>query len=141
MYLKLLNGYITSFRFIWFINLLNTICPLASTKLRIAGPVIRIRWRWDREACCRLKSCLFQPKYKTKRRNQMRHDQKPHRNRKPFKRKTGGTKFMLGSGTKHPKFSFNMSSSDQSLRERMANLLSLIFGKRKREQSVMILNK
>lgn len=60
----------------------------------------------------------------------MRHDQKPHRNRKPFKRKTGGAKFMLGGGAKNPKFSFDMSSSNQSLREGMTNLLSLIFGKR-----------
>lgn len=71
----------------------------------------------------------------------MRHDQKPHRNRKPFKRKTGGAKFMLGGGTKHPKFSFDMSSSDQSLKEGVANLLNLIFGKKKREQGAMMLNK
>lgn len=63
----------------------------------------------------------------------MRHDQKPHRNRKPFKRKAGGAKFMLGGGTKHSKFSFDMSSSNQSLKDGMTNLISLILGKKKKE--------
>jgi hypothetical protein len=72
----------------------------------------------------------------------MRHDQKPHRNRRPYKRKSGGAKFMLGGGTKSPKFSFDMSSLDRSLREGMVNLISLILGKKKKERpGVMMLNK
>lgn len=72
----------------------------------------------------------------------MRKDQKPYRNRKPFKRKSGGPKFMLGGGgTNNSKFSFDAPLSDNSIKEGMANLLSLIFGKKRKEQGVMLFNK
>ena len=58
----------------------------------------------------------------------MRKDQKPYRNRKPFRRKTGGPKFMLG-GSKNTKVAFDVP--DKNMFAGMSNLISLILGKKR----------
>lgn len=69
--------------------------------------------------------------------NAMRHDQKPHRNRKPFKRKAGGGKFMLG-GSRGKDVSFDMPSSmDKGMFAGMSNLINLILGGKKQRSAII----
>ena len=49
-----------------------------------------------------------------------------YRNRKPFRRKTGGPKFMLG-GSKNTKVAFDMP--DKNMLAGISNLINLILGK------------
>jgi hypothetical protein len=69
----------------------------------------------------------------------MRKGLKPYRKRKPFKRKAGGAKFMLGGGQRKD-VSFDMPSMDKGVMARMSNLISLILGQKK-QQGVMTTNK
>jgi hypothetical protein len=69
----------------------------------------------------------------------MRKDQKPYRNRKPFKRKSGGGKFMLG-GSWGKDVSFDIPSTDKGMMASMSSLISLILG-RKKQQGVTTTNK
>ena len=55
----------------------------------------------------------------------MRKDQKPYRNRKPFKRKSGGGKFML-SGERGKDVSFDIPSMGKGMMDSMSNLINLI---------------
>lgn len=61
----------------------------------------------------------------------MRKDQKSYRNRKPYKRKSGGAKFMLG-GRQRKDVSFDMSSMDRGMRAGISNFISLILGRKQR---------
>ena len=69
----------------------------------------------------------------------MRKGLKPYRKRKPFKRKAGGGKFMLGGG-RGKDVSFDMSSTDKGMMAKMSNLISLIL-ERKKQQGVTTTNK
>ena len=69
----------------------------------------------------------------------MRKGLKPYRKRKPYKRKAGGQRFMLG-GSRGKDVSFDMSSMDKSMFAGMSNLINLILG-RKKQQGVMTTNK
>ena len=69
----------------------------------------------------------------------MRKGLKPYRKRKPFKRKAGGGKFMLG-GERGKDVSFDIPLKAQGLRSSMSNLISLILG-RKKQQGAMTTNK
>lgn len=62
----------------------------------------------------------------------MRKDQKPYRNRKPYKRKSGGQKYML-SGSHGKDVFFDMPSMDRGMFTNMSNLISLIM-RRKSQQ-------
>ena len=58
----------------------------------------------------------------------MRSNQKPYRNKKPFKRKTGGPKFMLdGSGSAEVGFDV----LDKNMFAGLSNLISLILEKKR----------
>lgn len=59
----------------------------------------------------------------------MRQGFKLYRKRKPYKRKSGGAKFMLGGGQRKD-VSFDMSSMDKGMRAGVLNLISLILGRK-----------
>lgn len=69
----------------------------------------------------------------------MRREFKPYSKRRPFKRKQGGSKFMLGSGKS--KFEFPSNLRSKKLSESMAGLIGLILGHRKVRSNVRTSNK
>ena len=70
----------------------------------------------------------------------MRKGFKPYNKRKPFKRKNGGAKFMLGGETKNSKFSFPESQNSKAS-EAIANLISMILSQKKKQSIIRIKNK
>lgn len=65
----------------------------------------------------------------------MRRGFKPYSKRKPFKRKSGGGKFMLGGG-RGKDVSFNTSMLDKNVLAGMSNLIGLILGKKRMQPSM-----
>ena len=68
----------------------------------------------------------------------MRRQFKTYNKRKPFKRKSGGGKFMLGGG-RGKDVSFDTSMLDKNVLSGMTNLINLILGRKR--QGVMTTNK
>ena len=71
----------------------------------------------------------------------MRKGFKPYNKRKPFKRKNGGAKFMLGGETKNSKFSFPESLNSGEASKAIARLIGLILGQGRKQSEVRIKNK
>ena len=68
----------------------------------------------------------------------MRRGFKPYNKRKPFKRKKGGARFMLGlSGSAGTKFEFPMHLRSGAS-ETLTNLISLILGQKRKQSNVKV---
>lgn len=65
----------------------------------------------------------------------MRRGFKPYNKRKPFKRKKGGGKFMLGGG-RGKDVSFDIPSTDKGMMAGMSNLINLILGGKRAQSSI-----
>ncbi len=66
----------------------------------------------------------------------MRKGFKTYNKRKPFKRKKGGARFMLGStGSKEAKFEFPMHLRSGAS-EALTNLISLILGQKRKQSGI-----
>ncbi len=65
----------------------------------------------------------------------MRRGFKPYNKRKPFRRKSGGAKFML-NGRQRKDVSFDTSSLDKNVLAGMSNLIGLILSRKRVQLSV-----